>query len=122
MAETKKTTTKKTTTKSSAPAKTTKTTTTTHTSKSNNVWGINKISFYTIGCVAVLYLISSVLSLFGVNLKVISALQGVATAIALSIVAVLAWRYVKHKQDVWKVLYFVLLLVVLIGVILPLIV
>lgn len=122
MAETKKTTTKKTTTKSSAPAKTTKTTTTTRTSKSNNVWGINKISFYTIGCVAVLYLISSVLALFGVNLKVISALQGVATAIALSIVAVLAWRYVKHKPSVWKVLYFVLLLVVLLGVILPLIV
>lgn len=122
MAETKKTTTKKNTTKSSAPAKTTKTTTTTRTSKSNHVWGINKISFYTIGCVAVLYLISSVLALFGVNLKVISALQGIATAIALSIVAVLAWRYVKHKPSVWKVLYFVLLLVVLLGVILPLIV
>ena len=125
MAETKKKTTSssKTTSKSSTPSKTTaKTTTTSRSSRSSNAWGINKVSFYTIGCVAVLYLISSILALFGVNLKIISALQGLATAIALSIVAVLAWRYVKHKPTIWKLMYFVLLLVVLLGVILPLVV
>lgn len=82
---------------------------------------INKFSLYTIIAVAVLYLVSMVLSLVGVSLKIVVALQGVATAIMICIVAVLAWRYVSKKQIVWKVLYFVCLLVVIIGVIIPLI-
>lgn len=147
MAETKKTTTKKSTTpatskstsssKTSSSQKTTTKTTTTKkaepTQSSNNrkpkhshgngikTWGLNKISFYAIGAVAILYLIASVLALCGLNLKVVSALQGFATAVVISIVAFLAWKYVRNKQTVWKVLYFVLLLVVLLGVILPLV-
>lgn len=91
-------------------------------SKSTTVWGLNKISMYVIVAVAILYLVSMILSLAGVNLKVISALQGVATAIMICITAVLAWRYVVKKPTVWKVLYFVCLLVVIAGVIVPLIV
>lgn len=143
MAETKKsTTTKKTTSTtkktSSAPKTTsTKSTTTQSSSQSSNstqkssskkrsggfrTWGLNKISFYAIGAVAILYLIASILALCGINLKVVSALQGLATAVVICIVAFLAWKYVRSKQTVWKVLYFVLLLVVLLGVILPLVV
>ncbi|MGN0961269.1 MAG: hypothetical protein ACI4PF_03620 [Christensenellales bacterium] len=151
MAETKKTTkttsstTKPASSKSTTTTKTTKSSTTkkpetksTTQSSSNNsstsskksrhhsggimTWGINKISFYSIGAVAILYLIASVLALCGLNLKVVSALQGLATAVIISIVAFLAWKYVRSKQTVWKVLYFVLLLVVLLGVILPLVV
>ncbi len=91
-------------------------------SKSTTVWGLNKISMYVIVAVAILYLVSMILSLAGVNLKVVSALQGVATAIMICITAVLAWRYVAKKPTVWKVLYFVCLLVVIAGVIVPLIV
>lgn len=92
-------------------------------SKSTTVWGLNKISMYVIVAVAILYLVSMILSLVKVNnLKVISALQGVATAIMICITAVLAWRYVIKKPTVWKVLYFVWLLVVIAGVIVPLIV
>lgn len=80
------------------------------------------MSFWTIGAMAILYLIASILALCGVNLKVVQALQGVATAFVICIVAYLAFRYVKSKPTVWKVLYIVLLLVVLLGIILPLVV
>ncbi len=90
-------------------------------STTKTVWGLNKISFWTIGAMAVLYLIASILALCGVNLKVVQALQGLATAFAIGIAAFLAWKYVKSKPTVWKVLYFVLLLVVLLGIILPLV-
>lgn len=88
---------------------------------SGTAWGINKISMWTIVAVAVLYLISMILSLAGVNLKVVSAMQGLATAIMICIVGVLAYRYVAKKPTVWKVLYIVCILVVVAGVIIPLI-
>lgn len=88
---------------------------------SNNSWGINKISMYTMCAVAVLYLVSLVLSLCGVSFKVVTALKDLATAVMICIVAVLAWRYVSKKQTVWKVLYFLCLLVVIIGIIVPLV-
>lgn len=71
---------------------------------------------------AILYLVASILALCGVNLKVVQALQGVATAFVICIVEYLAFRYVKSKPTVWKVLYIVLLLVALLGIILPLVV
>ena len=134
MAETKKTTTKttkpasNTTAKKSTTTKTTSSTTKTQSTKSNKrssggirTWGLNKISFWCIGAMAILYLIASILALVGCNLKVVAALQGLATAVAICIVAFLAWKYVRPKQTVWKVLYFVLLLVVLLGIIIPLV-
>ena len=47
-------------------------------------------------------------------------LQGIATAIMIVIVAILAWRYVRAKQMVWKVLYVICLLIVVAGIIVPL--
>ena len=125
---TKKTTTKKPTTKSASTQKSTSTqshsTSSSSSRKSGGIrtWGLNKISFWCIGAMAVLYLIASILALCGLNLKIVSVLQGLATAIAICIVAFLAWKYVRSKQTVWKVLYFVLLLVVLLGIVLPLVV
>ena len=62
---TKKTTTKKSSSSSSSSKRT--------------VWGLNKISFWTIVAVTFLYAVSLVLAACNVNLKVVSALQGVAT-------------------------------------------
>lgn len=67
--------------------------------KSSGGWGLNKISLYVIVAVALLYLVSLVLSLVGVNFKIVVALQGLATAIMICIVAVLAWRYVAKKNN-----------------------
>ncbi len=99
----------------------TKTTTTSSSSKKSSFWGLNKISFYTIGAVAILYLISLILSACNVSSTAVMALQNIGTAIMVGIVAYLAWKYVRSKPTVWKVLYFVLLLVILAGIIVPLV-
>ena len=120
--ETTKPTTKKTTTQKTTTQKT-ETKTTRSSSKGNGVfaWGINKLSMYTIIAIALLYAISTVLALCGVSLKVISALQGLATAVMICIVAYLAWKYASKKEMVWKVLYIICLCLVLAGVVIPLI-
>ncbi len=90
--------------------------------KSGNSGGgisLNKFSFWLIVVVAVLYLVSTILSACGVASSIISWIQNVASAITLCIVAILAWRYVRNKQTVWKVLYFIVLLVAIVGLILP---
>ncbi len=107
--------TKKTTTKSSSSSSSSSS------SKKKTVWGLNKISFWTIVAVTILYAVSLILSACGINFKVVSALQGVATAIMIIIVAILAWRYVRPKQMVWKVLYIICLLIVIAGIIVPLV-
>lgn len=138
MAETKKTTsakkstsTKSTATKSTAKTQASKPAQSSSASGSSNsskrksggirTWGLNKISFWVVGAIAILYLIASILSLCGASFKAVSVMQGVATAFAICIVAYLAWRYVKPKQMVWKVLWFVFLLVVLLGIVIPLV-
>lgn len=90
-------------------------------SKNHGGWSLNKISMWTICAAAILYLVSMILSLCGVNFKIVSALQNTATAIMIIIVSILAWRYVSKKPAVWKVLYIVCLLVVIAGIIVPLV-
>lgn len=94
----------------------------TKSSSGGSSWSLNKISFYTLCAVAILYLVAMILSVCGISLKIVSALQGVATAIIICIAAVNAWRYVKSKPTVWKVLYIIVLLVVLICIVIPLVV
>ena len=91
-------------------------------SRRSGFWGLNKISMYTLVAVALLYVVSLILSCVGISLKTISILNGVATAIMIIIVAILAWRYVRSKQMVWKVLYVLCLLLVIVGVVIPLVI
>ena len=105
-----------------ATKKTTKSSSSSTTRKTRSVWGLNKVSFWTIVAVTFLSAVALVLSACGVNSKVVSALQGVATAIMIIIVSILAWRYVRPKPFVWKVLYVICLLIVIAGIIVPLVV
>lgn len=89
--------------------------------KKSSVWSLNKVSFWTIVAVTILYLVALVLSACGIHAAIVGALQGVATAIMIVIVSVLAWRYVRAKAVVWKVLYVICLLVVLAGIVVPLV-
>lgn len=91
-------------------------------SSKRSAWGLNKISFWTIVAVTILYAIALILSACGVSLSVVGILQGIATAVMIVIVSILAWRYVKAKQMVWKVLYIICLLIVIAGIIVPLII
>ena len=94
---------KRTTSKSSEKTSSTTTTKKSTTSSRSSMWGINKISFWIIGAMAILYLVASILAICGLkNPKIISALQGVATAMAICIAAVLAWKYVRNKQTYYS--------------------
>lgn len=90
-------------------------------SNKNGKISINKISFWLLVVTAVLYLVAMILHLVGINATIVYALQGVATALAICIVAVLAYRYVDGKEVVWKVLYFITLLIVLVGIVIPMV-
>lgn len=82
---------------------------------------LNKVSFWLIAVTAVLYLVAMILHLVGLNSVIVNALQSIATAIMIVVVAILAWRYVRTKALVWKILYIVCLLVVIIGIVIPLV-
>lgn len=81
---------------------------------------LNKVSFWLIAVTAVLYLVAMILHFF-IDPIIVTALQSVATAIMIIVVAILAWRYVRTKPLVWKILYIVCLLVVIIGIVIPLV-
>ena len=91
-------------------------------SSKRSVWGLNKISFWVIVAVTVLYAVSLILSAIGGSglMTAVRILQGIATAIMIVLVAILAWRYVRPKPMVWKVLYIICLLIVIAGIIVPL--
>ncbi len=89
---------------------------------SGSKWGLNKVSFWLLCAAAIIYLIGLILSACGVNAMVVQALSNIAAAAMICIVAILAWRYVKPKPAIWKVLYFVVLLVIIAGLIVPLVV
>ncbi len=92
--------------------------------KNSNGNGIslNKLSFWLIVSTAILYLVAMILHLVKVDSTIVSWLQAVASAVMICIVGVLAWRFVSHKQVVWKVLYIVVLLVILVGIVIPIVV
>jgi len=92
-------------------------------SSKKGFWELNKVSFYTMASAAVLYLVAAILALVNANglATVVGLLQGIATAIMVCIVAILGWKFARHKTTVWKVLYFVFLGLVILGIIIPLI-
>ena len=94
-----------------------------NTNKVHN-WRLNRFSFYTMAAVAILYLVATIMSLINADKLVaaIGALQGIATAIMVAIVSLLAWRHTKNKSLSWKLLYLMFLCVVFLGIIVPLVV
>ena len=90
------------------------------TKKSSTVWSLNKVSMWILVAAALLYVIAMILSLVDVDFVVVTALQNIAMAVMVVIVSILAWRYVRNKEMVWKVLYVLCLLLVIAGIIVPL--
>ncbi len=91
-------------------------------SSSSGMWGLNKISFWLIVAITVLYAVALILSACGVSSLAVSVLQSIAAAAMIIVVAILAWRYVRPKPAVWKVLYFICLLIVIAGIIVPMVI
>ncbi len=91
------------------------------TKRSSSGWSLNKVSMWILVAAALLYVVAMILSLVGgINFVVISALQNIAMAVMVVIVSILAWRYVRNREAVWKVLYVLCLLLVIAGIIVPL--
>ncbi|MCM1289333.1 MAG: hypothetical protein NC132_01595 [Corallococcus sp.] len=84
-------------------------------------WSLNKISFWALTVVALMYLVSGILRLVDANNLAAAAgwVGAVASAIAICIVAILAYRYIRNKPVVWLVLYILVLLIVLVFIVLP---
>ncbi|MDE7454625.1 MAG: hypothetical protein K2M64_02220 [Clostridia bacterium] len=89
-------------------------------SSSGSRISLNKISFWLLVAAAIVYLVGIILSAVGLG-NITSYLLAVATSMMICVVAVLAWRFVAHKPTVWIVLYFVVLLVIIAGIVLPLV-
>ncbi len=87
-------------------------------------WSLNKVSFYALCVVAFMYLLAMIFSLVKVAALATAAtiIQNIATAVVICVAAVNAWRFVKGKQTVWKVLYALVLLIILVGIVVPLVV
>ncbi len=113
--------------KSSAPSAPAKTSTQSKSSAKKSsprkrvMWGLNKISFYLLGAVAILYLIGLVLAAIDATklATAVTILQALATAMMICVVGVLGWKYVRPKQMVWKVLYVMIMLIIVVGIIVP---
>ncbi len=91
-------------------------------SRRSSGWGLNKISFWTIVVVTILCAIALVLSACGVSATAVSVMKDIAMAIMIVIVSILAWRYIRPKPMVWKVLYIICILIVIAAIIVPLVV
>ena len=88
--------------------------------KSGSGISLNKISFWLLVAAAFLYVLGIIFHFVGGAVAgIVGYLQAVATAAMICVVAVLAWRYVANKQVVWKVLYFLVLLIALVGLVIP---
>lgn len=83
---------------------------------------LNKFSFWVVVATALLCLIAMLLSVFNVGSSIVNWLRGLATACAVVIAAILAWRFVANKPIVWKILYIACLIVVIVCIIVPLVI
>ena len=77
------------------------------------------MSFWLLLVAAVVYLVNMILHLVGIGSTIVNWIGAAAAALMICVVAVLAWKYVRNKQTVWIILYFVILLVALVGLVLP---
>ncbi len=91
-------------------------------SSNGNKLSLNKISFYVIGAISIIYLVSAILSVLNLNdlgFNIVSLFQAIATYVTVGVVSILAWRYVDSKPTVYKVLYFIFMVIVTITVFIP---
>lgn len=87
--------------------------------KSSGRISLNKIAFYTLVVAAIILMVQAVLTHVLGPSMILSLVSAVIQIILYAIAGVLGWRYVKNKQTVWKVLYILAALVLIVAVILP---
>ena len=78
-------------------------------------------SFWVLVIAAVLYGVVALLSALGEGLNFLNWLQSIATACLLVVAIIEGWRFCKGKDFIYKLLYFICILLVLVGIVLPLV-
>ena len=99
-------------------------------SKNNNNYNkdrsslINKLSFFTIAAVSLLYLTAAILSILKVDIPyfdLVTLFQSIAIFIAMGSISVLAWKYAKSRSFIFKLMYFVFMIIVTVTIFIPVI-
>ncbi len=99
-------------------------------SKNNNNYNkdrtslINKLSFFTIGAVSLLYLTAAILSILKIDIPafdLVNLFQSLAIFIAMGSISVLAWKYAKTRSFFFKLLYFIFIIIVTVTIFIPVI-
>ena len=79
-------------------------------------WFVKACSFFGILISAVLYVVGAIFSWVGGNLGAIGSWFNLIASLALLVgVAFPAWDYVKGKKKVWRIVYWVALVVYIFG-------
>lgn len=105
-------------------AKNTKKSSSSSSSSGKSRLSLNKFSFWVIVATTLLYFLAMLFHFihFNHSAALVGWLQGIATACAIIIAAILAWRYVANKAIVWKVLYILCMIAVVAFIIVPLVI
>ena len=90
--------------------------------KNGDGLSLRKIAFWSIVIITIMYLVAQVFRWIdaGTLANIADWIGWVASVVALALVAILAWGYVRaKKQAVWVILYLVILLVAIVFIVLP---
>ena len=79
----------------------------------------NKLAFFTLCLIAIVYLVAMILHLVGVSSLAVMILQNVGAILLLVVCGICGWNYVANKATVYKVLYIVVILVILVAIVIP---
>lgn len=90
-------------------------------SNSSGTPSLNKVAFFTLVVAAIVYLVNIILSAVGVASAAVAWIGAVVTVMLFIFAAILGWRYIKNQNMYAKILYFVVLCIIIIGVILPIV-
>jgi hypothetical protein len=89
--------------------------------KSETGISLKTLGFYTFVVVAIVYLIGAILNLIGQGAWFIKVAHTITIIGFSAITAIVAWRFVAHRDFAWKLIYFLAVVVVIVGVVLNLI-
>ncbi|MFW5780825.1 MAG: hypothetical protein ACOCWI_05180 [Bacillota bacterium] len=80
-----------------------------------------KVAFYTFIFAAIIYLIQALLSFVNISSGVLQAIQSIVIIVLFAVTGVAGWQFCKTKSFVYKLLYFISVLIILVSVVLPVI-
>ncbi|HHU43971.1 MAG: hypothetical protein QM214_01225 [Bacillota bacterium] len=78
-----------------------------------------KLAFYTFIIAAMVYLIQAILSFFGIGSSIMLSVQSIVIVILFVLAGIIGWQHCKGKAFIYKLLYFISALIIIVAVVLP---